>query len=136
MTDPMETTMTDQPRPVCPHGCRPTKQMRWVEDQWYCPKCGAEWADETVTASESDVRLMPMTREYRDWCRRMETSLEGLSGAGGTLGNIADAYDAAPADPYEAAMRAWDNSAYPHTIIAAVLAALGFPASSRETHHE
>lgn len=26
---------------VCPHGCGP---LRWVEDQWYCPECGDEWA--------------------------------------------------------------------------------------------
>ncbi len=23
-------------------------RMRWVYDQWYCPRCGNEWADETI----------------------------------------------------------------------------------------
>lgn len=30
-------------RAVCPHGCG---FLRWVEDEWYCPKCGDEWHDE------------------------------------------------------------------------------------------
>lgn len=28
--------------PQCPHG---HGELRWVEDTWYCPLCGDEWAD-------------------------------------------------------------------------------------------
>jgi hypothetical protein len=31
--------------PPCPHGCGP---LDWVDDQWYCPDCGDEFADDRV----------------------------------------------------------------------------------------
>lgn len=31
-------------RRACPHGCGP---LRWIEDQWHCPKCGDEWPART-----------------------------------------------------------------------------------------
>jgi hypothetical protein len=29
----------------CPHGCG---RLQWREDQWYCPRCGDEWHDESI----------------------------------------------------------------------------------------
>jgi len=37
--------------PLCPHGCFKRKPMDWVDDQWRCPKCGAEWDDEALTGT-------------------------------------------------------------------------------------
>ena len=31
------------PTPTCPHGCG---KLRWVDTEWYCPKCGDEWGDD------------------------------------------------------------------------------------------
>jgi hypothetical protein len=37
-------------RAVCPHGCG---LLQWVDDSWYCPKCGDEWHDtETFESCE------------------------------------------------------------------------------------
>lgn len=29
--------------PACPHGCGP---LNWVDDQWHCPNCGDEFAEQ------------------------------------------------------------------------------------------
>lgn len=48
--------MSAESLPLCPHGCYKRKPLQWVDDQWFCPKCGDEWADETL-AAEADITL-------------------------------------------------------------------------------
>jgi hypothetical protein len=40
--------------PRCPHGCRPTKQMRFVDDSWFCPKCRDEWPLDVLGWTDSE----------------------------------------------------------------------------------
>jgi ribosomal protein S27AE len=35
--------------PSCPHGCG---FLRWVDDQYYCPKCGDEWPESVAKYME------------------------------------------------------------------------------------
>lgn len=44
----------DRPRP-CPHGCRPSKSMWWVDDSWYCPACGDEWPQEPANGGVNSL---------------------------------------------------------------------------------
>ena len=32
----------------CPHDGR---RLEWASDQWYCPRCGDEWSDETEVSA-------------------------------------------------------------------------------------
>jgi ribosomal protein L37AE/L43A len=62
-----EATMSSKDnRPKCP-SC-PRRWLNWIDDQWICPGCGAEWADETVrpeSASCSGVVGTP--HSFRDF---------------------------------------------------------------------
>lgn len=73
-------------------------------------------------------RLVWITREQRDWL--FEHYIVESETYPATW-SVADAWDAAPSDPAEAMTRAWDNSAYPHQIISATLAALGMPVEAK-----
>lgn len=37
----------DRLTPKCPHGCG---ALWWVDDSYYCPRCGDEWDAETIDA--------------------------------------------------------------------------------------